>query len=78
MTVYKNSFYNPARHTSNGYIKAEFTTTTEPVAHKDFLIFKYSGLEYHIVKDATCVGMVGSLEAAIKRIDTNEPKLNTA
>lgn len=74
MRIYINSFCR--EDNINGYIKPMFTTDQKPIDYNGFEIFKHSNIEFHIVKEDVCVGMVGSYDSAKKRIDTNKPALN--
>src|ERR1700761_1891724 len=61
---YKNSFYHADQHLNNPYIHETIYTNSEPVIYNGHEIYKQTPIEYHIVKDGVCIGMVGSLRYA--------------
>jgi len=79
MKTYKNSFYKPEQHRNNPYIREIITAYDDkPVIYKGYEIFRDSSIEYHIVKDGVCIGMVGSVRYAKVRIDCNFDAVLTA
>jgi hypothetical protein len=65
--VYANSFYKRGEQGSREMYEGE-----NPTEYKGFQIFEWSSIEFHIVKDGVCVGMMAGINGAKKRIDRGD------
>lgn len=73
MHTYKNIFYNVNYQNSC----REYTADLNSIIYKGYEIHRYSSINFHIVKDGVCIGMMAGINGAKGRIDKIVESLST-